>query len=220
MLRILRKTAPSKALATRDPERTREKILRAALKEFAAHGFAGARVDAVARRAAINKRMLYHYFGDKQGLFREVLRRKIAEREHFAEVAPKNPGDNLAFRFGVACKDTDWIRLLKWETLQTAGQKLIDEPERMRVAAGAVKRVRQQQADGYLNRDLDPRHTLLAVAALTIYPLAFPQLTRLITGQAADDPRFQKAYAGFLRRFAVAFQPANPRGLRKKSPKF
>src|SRR5450432_2914601 len=49
--------------ATRNPGRTRERILSAALKEFAAKGFAGARVDTIARRAAINKRMLYHYFG-------------------------------------------------------------------------------------------------------------------------------------------------------------
>ena len=55
------------------PERTRERILSAALKEFAAKGFAGARVDAIARRAAINKRMLYHYFGNKEKLFQRGL---------------------------------------------------------------------------------------------------------------------------------------------------
>lgn len=211
----MRKGPAAKAPATRDPERTRAKILRAALREFAAKGFAGARVDAVARRAAINKRMLYHYFGDKEGLFREVLRRKISERQSLTEVAPKNPGENLVFRFHLACNDTDWIRLLKWETLQAAEKKLIDEPERVRVAAYSVKRIRRQQAAGHLNRALDPRHTLLAMLALTIYPLAFPQLTRLITGQSADDPRFQKEYAGFLRQFAVAFQPPNRRPVRK-----
>jgi len=63
--------------ATRNPARTRGLILSAALTEFAAHGFAGARVDAIARQAGINKRMLYHYFGGKEELFRAVLRRKI-----------------------------------------------------------------------------------------------------------------------------------------------
>ena len=61
-----------------------QRILEAALQEFAAKGFAGARVDVIARRARINKRMLYHYFGDKEGLFREVLRRKIADRSAWA----------------------------------------------------------------------------------------------------------------------------------------
>ena len=54
--------------ATRDPDRTRGRILAAAIAEFAANGLAGARVDAIARRAGSNKRMLYHYFGDKEGL--------------------------------------------------------------------------------------------------------------------------------------------------------
>src|SRR5437016_5435911 len=69
----------------RNPRRTRDRILAAALKEFAAKGFHGARVDLIARRARINKRMLYHYFGDKEGLFKAVLRRKISERQAWAE---------------------------------------------------------------------------------------------------------------------------------------
>ena len=64
----------------RDPDRTRRRILDAALKVFAECGFAGARVNEIAHRAATNKRMLYHYFGDKEGLFRAVLRYKIQER--------------------------------------------------------------------------------------------------------------------------------------------
>src|SRR5256885_11222062 len=55
--------------------------------EFAGGGFAGARVDVIARRARINKRMLYHYFGNKEKLFREVLRRKIQRsEEHTSEL--------------------------------------------------------------------------------------------------------------------------------------
>src|SRR6266478_2950428 len=72
----------------RHPERTRERILAAALKEFSAQGFAGARVDRIARRARINKRMLYHYFGNKEHLFREILTRKVRERSAWAVTAP------------------------------------------------------------------------------------------------------------------------------------
>src|SRR5208283_3726401 len=82
---MTRPDKPDPRVAERNPERTRERILSAALKEFAANGFAGARVDAIARRAAINKRMLYHYFGNKEHLFREVLRLKMAERQAWAE---------------------------------------------------------------------------------------------------------------------------------------
>lgn len=57
----------------RRPEATRRRILDAATSEFAAKGLAGARVNEIARRARINKRMLYHYFGDKEALWLAVL---------------------------------------------------------------------------------------------------------------------------------------------------
>jgi AcrR family transcriptional regulator len=63
---------------TRDPERTRAAILRAATAEITAKGLTGARVDAIAKRAGVNKRMLYHYFGDKQGLYLAVLEHTYA----------------------------------------------------------------------------------------------------------------------------------------------
>src|SRR5436190_10581372 len=99
--------------ATRDPERTRERILNAAFKEFSAKGFAGARVDEIARRAGINKRMLYHYFGDKEALFRQVLRRKMAERKTWGSATPDEPAESLPYWFDLACKDLGWIRLLE-----------------------------------------------------------------------------------------------------------
>ena len=62
----------------RDPERTRAAILAAATREFAEKGFGGARVDSIALRAGTNKRMLYHYFGDKEALYLVVLEEAYA----------------------------------------------------------------------------------------------------------------------------------------------
>lgn len=194
--------------ATRNPERTRERILAAALQEFAAHGFAGARVDFIARRAAINKRMLYHYFGGKEELFRAVLRRKISERQRWAEASSGEPDETLPFWFEAACKDVDWVRMLEWEALQGDELKVIDAKERRAVVAGGLERIRQRQARGQLSADLDPRHLMLAMRSLTMFPVAFPQLTRLIMGQSVFDPKFQKERAAFLRQFAAAFRPA------------
>src|SRR5437773_10850956 len=72
----------------RHPERTRERILASALREFSDKGFAGARVDRIERRARINKRMLYHYFGNKASLFREIFARKVRVRSAWAVNAP------------------------------------------------------------------------------------------------------------------------------------
>ena len=56
-----------------DPDAVRANILEVATQVFAEYGFSGARVDEIAARTATSKRMIYYYFGDKEGLFRAVL---------------------------------------------------------------------------------------------------------------------------------------------------
>ncbi|HZT22502.1 MAG TPA: TetR family transcriptional regulator [Verrucomicrobiae bacterium] len=197
--------------AARNPWRTRERIFSAALKEFAARGFAGARVDAIARAARINKRMLYHYFGGKARLFREVLQRKMAERQAWAETLSGDPAESLTFWFEAACRDPDWVRLLEWEALQGHDRNVIDEPSRRAAILRGLERIRQRQARGQIDPDLDPRHVMLAMRSLTMFPVAFPQLTRLIMGQSVFDPKFQRERAAFLKKLATAFRPADGR---------
>ncbi len=201
------KAAPRSRKITRDPERAQERILTAAMEEFADKGFAGARVDGIARRARINKRMLYHYFGNKEDLFRAILQRKLTERAGWLAQAPADLTESLPFWFERACGDLNWIRLLQWEALQSGGGLLIDEKTRLANIKNSIAMMERLQQEGRLAPDLDPRHALLAVAGLNIFPLAFPQITRLITGLAPTDPEFQKARKAFLRRFAEAFKP-------------
>jgi TetR/AcrR family transcriptional regulator len=203
--------------AIRDPERTRERILAAALTEFSHKGFSGARVDAVASRARVNKRMLYHYFGDKEGLFREVLRQKMAERAAWLAASPMNPVEFLPFWFELACSDPDWVRLLQWEALQVLEKKLIDKEKRRATLARAVDKVREQQKAGFLRGELDPRHLLLSLVALTTYPLAFPQIAKLITGYSVTDPEFKNQRLRFLRRFAESLWPQGGRTKPRRS---
>jgi AcrR family transcriptional regulator len=198
--------ARTSGIASRNPRRTRGRILSAALREFALNGFAGARVDAIAQRAAINKRMLYHYFGNKEHLFREVLRLKMTERQAWAETLSGDPAESLAFWFEAACKDTDWVRLLEWEALQKADRRLSDEKNRRAATARGLERIRQRQARGQIASGLDPRHVILTMRSLTMFPAAFPQLTRLIMGRPVSDPGFQRERAVFLKKFAAAFQ--------------
>src|SRR6266581_8235383 len=69
------KTASSKPrLGSRgQPEESRAAILKAAVREFAEHGIAGARTDAIAQAAHVNKALLYYYFKDKETLYGAVL---------------------------------------------------------------------------------------------------------------------------------------------------
>ena len=204
---LMARPVKTSGISLRNPERTRERILSAALKEFAANGFAGTRVDAIAQRAAINKRMLYHYFGSKEGLFRAVLRRKITERQAWAEGLSGDPAESLSFWFEAACKDMDWIHLLEWEALENKKRTVIDEKGRRAAANRGLERIRQQQSRGQVSGELDPRHIMLAMRSLTMFPMAFPQLTKFIMGRSVFDPRFQKERKKFLKKFAAAFRP-------------
>jgi TetR/AcrR family transcriptional regulator len=63
----------SRSVTRRHPEKSRAAILKAAVAEFAGHGIAGARTDAIARAARVNKALLYYYFKDKDALYEAVL---------------------------------------------------------------------------------------------------------------------------------------------------
>ena len=186
----------------RDPQRTQARIRAAALAEFAAEGFAGARVARIARRARINKRMLYHYFGNKEDLFREIFDRKLRERAGWVNEAPVDLGASLAAWFAMACEDRDWIRLIQWEALQNGDARIIREDERRASLIRAVRDLRDRQRRGLLPGRLDPGHLLLAILGLVAYPLAFPQIARLVTGRSPSDPVFRRQRAEFLRRFS------------------
>ena len=58
-----------------EPSQTKDRLLRAAMTEFADHGFAGARVDRIVKAAGLNKQAVYYYFADKDDLYRNVLER-------------------------------------------------------------------------------------------------------------------------------------------------
>ncbi len=199
-------------VVARNPKRTRERILAAALKEFSAKGLAGARVDQIARRARINKRMLYHYFGNKDGLFTAIMRRKLAARAAWASAAPDDPGETLTHWFTLACEDVDWVRLMEWEALSVGDGPVLSEAERRRAFESGVTKLRAVQAKGLLPRELDPRHLLLSMLALTAFPLAFPQFTRLVTGQSPRDQAFRKQRIAFLHAFAAWLRPERDLG--------
>ena len=209
----MRRNGKKAVSVTRNPDRTRRGILDAALQEFSARGFAGARVDVIARRAKINKRMLYHYFSDKEGLFRAVLRHKIGERLSRAEAeAPQSDVvSSLPMWFQQNCDDADWVRLLAWESLQTTGNTVVDEKERRRISRQAADRIRQKQAAGGLRSDVAAVHLQLAKVSLAMFPLALPQLVRIIVGRSPHDPKFQREYTRFLETISAVFHlPTGP----------
>ena len=80
-------SAPPRA---HDPDRTRQDILNVATEEFASAGFSGARVDMIAERTRTSKRMIYYYFGSKEGLYLAALEKVYGELRA-AEMEPRCP---------------------------------------------------------------------------------------------------------------------------------
>lgn len=181
----------------RDLERTREAIFKAGLAEFAAKGLAGARTEAIARRARVNKRMLFYCFGSKEGLYREVLKRKIDEKGRVIESLPDDLAAGLLQMYDAGCADVEWVRMMEWEALADGNRPVAGEDDRRALFETAQAKLRRTQASGALAGAELP-HLFISLLAVSFFPLAFPQMIRLVTGMAPTDARFKAKHRAFL----------------------
>lgn len=114
----------AKTVQKRDAQRTREKILEAAEKEFSEKGYYGARIDAITAAAGVNKRMIYEYYGKKHDLYKAVFNyvySRLGERE--SEVLKAETDciqavkKIIAFYFNYLAENPSYINLLLQENL-------------------------------------------------------------------------------------------------------
>ena len=198
----------------RDLNRTRERIMAAAQKEFAGHGFAGARTDAIARRARVNERMIFYCFESKEGLYRAVLTKKLSDKASIIESTPDEDfTTSLVKGFASACEDIDGLRMWQWEALDQSNRKLVAEEERRAYFQAEVARWKRAKASGILPPDADEKMLMLVGAALRAFPLALPQVTSLITGMDPLDPEFRQRWTTCLECIGrQLFAPDNKRG--------
>jgi AcrR family transcriptional regulator len=165
----------------RDPEATRVRILAAAKAEFAHKGLGGARVDDIARRAKTNKRMLYHYFGRKETLFRITLEDAYAGiREAEAALAVENDDPITAlkrlvqFTWTYYLHNPEFITLVNSENLHKARHIKTSSRvhEMSRPFVGRMKSLLDRgMAAGLFRKDLDPVQVNITIAAIGYYYL-------------------------------------------------
>jgi AcrR family transcriptional regulator len=186
-------------MSVRDPEATKRRILAAALHEFSAKGISGARVDAIAARAKVNKAMLYYYFGSKEGLFRAVRGQPLIEQSKRLRSPNVTSADRLVERTESRAPDPEYVRLLTWEALEADPLEPADEELRRAFFRTWVAAVEEAQRAGELPSDLDPGQLVLGEICLTLGPWLLPQIARLITETTVDDPEFVRARREFLR---------------------
>jgi AcrR family transcriptional regulator len=166
----------------RDPARNQDRILKAAVAEFARYGLGGARVDRIAARAGANKRMLYYYFGNKDDLFLAVLedsyaRIRSAERAlHLTDVDPREAMRRLVeFTWRYYLRHPEFLTLLNSENLHR-GRHI--RRSRNIVAmhspfVAMIKRVLERGARaGEFRRGIDPVQLYISIAALGYFYLS------------------------------------------------
>ena len=176
----------------RSPEQTVQKILKASIQEFSLKGFSGARVDSIAKKAKVNKRMIYHYFGNKLGLYKAVLKEALCRKQDAEEQQPKNLAEKLIYFQRLHLEDPHWIRILQWEALEVGNKKVVDENDRSEELREHKEFIIEGQKQGLIPKELDPENLLLSLMALTIFPFAFPQLVRMLSGKSVSDKEFQE----------------------------
>ena len=187
--------APAPGQRQVDADRTRTALLDAALEEFAAKGFAGARVRDISERAGVGKDLVAYHFGGKDGLYLAVQQAWLDREDGFAD--PALPlGDLLARYLHDALTDPRPMRLLAWRGLASPDADPPDGTPGAEAPAGT--RARQQR--GELPVDIDPAVLRLVLLAVVAAPVVFPGQARKLFGTAPGDPEFEARYAQGLRR--------------------
>ncbi len=154
----------------RNPDRTRRRILQAAIRLFAQHGFHAVSVDQIVGKARVNKRMVYHYFGSKDALFEAALSevyKRIEEIEFHAVERGRSPREKLSrlleSYFEFLDVEPEFTRLLQWENLEK-GRHLTKENHLLTknpFFARFRAIVEDGVATGEFRRDLDVPHLLI-----------------------------------------------------------
>lgn len=190
-----------KSIARRDPDRTREQILQAAIAEFSSKGLGGARVDEIAARAGANKRMLYHYFGDKEDLFLAVLEwtyeeiRKAETRLHLGSLDPEGGMRRLvAFSFDYYTVHPHFIRLLNSENLHGAQHlKRSAQIQQMNspLIAMITDLLRRGESTGVFKAGVDPLQLYISIAGLGYFYFANIHTLSAVFGKNLGSPRMK-----------------------------
>ncbi|MCZ4353935.1 TetR/AcrR family transcriptional regulator [Roseovarius aestuarii] len=160
-------------------DKSRQILLNAARRAFADKGLTGARVDEIARGAGLNKQMLYHYFGNKEGLYTAVLAdvyAQIRRREQQLDLS-RLPAEEamrrlIEFSFDFLSENPDFVRILSDENVH-GGAHLTQGGN-----VGAMNRpvldllgetLERGVADGVFRRGLDPLHVYLSFAGMAFF---------------------------------------------------
>jgi TetR/AcrR family transcriptional regulator len=189
--------SPAGVERKRDPERTREKILEAAMVEFGEHGYAGARISAIAGRAGVNQQLISYYFDGKAGLYRALTDRWRAISAG-VDAAGLPITEVVGEYVRLSAEQRSWSRLLVWSALTGDEGDDGGAGDDNRFFQHMVDDLRARQAAGEVAADLDPAYLMVILFAAALAPTVIPQVARAMTGEPADSAAFLDRYRAEL----------------------
>ena len=155
----------------RDPEATRNALLDAAEEIFLRKGFGNTSLSEIARRAGITKSLIHHYFGSKEGLWREVKTRRFMhyatrqmEMLQTGQATAELMRDSMSLYFDFLRRNPQIVRILAWMFLEQDQKECLDL-DRELIAKG-VEKTRESQQLGMLRDDIDPRFIVFVFIGL------------------------------------------------------
>jgi AcrR family transcriptional regulator len=162
-----------------DPAGVQKNILAVAMAEFAANGLSGARIDDIAAKTNTSKRMIYYYFGDKEGLYRRVLEeayREVRAGEQDLELDHLPPVEALKrlaeFTFDHHRRHPDFIRIVMIENIHHGSYLRQSELIRL-LNAGAIQKLeaicRRGRETGLFREDVSPLELHWHISAMSFF---------------------------------------------------
>jgi len=194
-----RKPTAAPETRSRDADRSALAILRAARDEFAEHGLGGARMERIAERAALDKRLIYYYFDNKDSLFRAVLEqtyldiREAEKQLHLSDLAPAEAVRKLTeFTWHYYLAHPEFLTLLNSANLHRA--RHLEGSARARemntpliqTLGGVLERGR---ADGSFRGGIDPMQLYISIAGLCYFYLGNNHTLSAIFGRNLMSPK-------------------------------
>ena len=173
---------PKSEARTNDPARTRADIIEVAMREFSEKGLAGARIDDIAEAMRTSKRMIYYYFGSKEGLYIAVLEeayrrmREIEQQLHLEDLHPEDALRKLVgFTVDYQLAHPEFIRLVMNENMHR-GEYLAQSRTIRKLNVPAIEGLRsvldRGQREGVFRAGIDPVDLHMTISALSVFNVA------------------------------------------------
>ena len=203
-----------------DPQKTKEDILNIATEEFSAFGLSGARVDAIAEKTRTSKRMIYYYFGSKEGLYLAVLEkayRKIRSLEADLELADLPPVEALrtliASTFDHDERNPDFVRLVSIENIHHASH-MKQSSEIGELNLSIVRTIDEildrGRREGVFRRDIDAIDLHMLISAFCFFRVSNRYTFGTIFHRELSEPNLYNRHKQMIADAVTAYVTCQP----------